>query len=213
MKLITKLGKFKKQKTSFNLTFRYIDDVISLNNPNFSDYIDVIYPKELEIKDTTDAPKWANYIDHLEFDKDGKLFTQLYDKRDDFDFPIVNFPYLSSNIPGSPAYDVFVSQLIRYAMFLFKIWRFSVQRIYSGFKVIETGIFLTETSDYFSEILWLSYIPCSQIWHLCVAYVEWSVHWLWHMTGFHLFCINCDGCHVWGRKCWLSPWPTFDLHV
>ena len=36
-----------------------------------------------------------------------------YDKCDDFDFLIVNFPYLSSHIPGSPAYGVFVSQLIR----------------------------------------------------------------------------------------------------
>ena len=77
-----------------------------MNNPKFNDYIDVIYPKELEIKDTTDAPKWPNYLDHLKFDEDGKLFTWLYDKRDDFDFPIVNFPYLSSNIPESPAYGV-----------------------------------------------------------------------------------------------------------
>ena len=38
-----------------------------------------------------------------------------YDKCDDFDFLIVNFPYLSSNIPESPAYGVFVSQLIRCA--------------------------------------------------------------------------------------------------
>ena len=38
-----------------------------------------------------------------------------YDKCDDFDFVIVNFPYLSSNISESPAYGVFVSQLIRYA--------------------------------------------------------------------------------------------------
>ena len=71
-KLITKLSKFQKQKkTSCNLTFRYIDDVLSLNNPKFNDYIDVIYPKELEIN-TTDAPKWANYLDHLEFDEDGR---------------------------------------------------------------------------------------------------------------------------------------------
>ena len=41
--------------------------------------------RNLEIKDTADAPKWANYLDlHLEFDEDGKLFTQLYDKPDDF---------------------------------------------------------------------------------------------------------------------------------
>ena len=39
----------------------------------------------------------------------------FYDKRDDFNFSIVNFPYLCSNIPSSPAYGVYVSQLIRYA--------------------------------------------------------------------------------------------------
>ena len=38
-----------------------------------------------------------------------------YDKRDDFSFPIVNFPFLSSNIPSSPAYGVYMSQMIRYA--------------------------------------------------------------------------------------------------
>ena len=41
--------------------------------------------------------------------------TRLHDKRDDFNFPIVNFPFLSSNIPSAPAYGVYVSQLIRYA--------------------------------------------------------------------------------------------------
>ena len=56
------------------------------------------------MEDTTDPPKWANYLDlRLEFDEDGKFFTRLYDKRDNFYFPIVNFPYLSINIPESPA--------------------------------------------------------------------------------------------------------------
>ena len=76
----------------------------------------LLHMMELEIKDTTDAPKWANNLDlHLEFDEDGKLFIRLYDQRDDFDFPIVNFPYLRSNIPESPAYGAFVSEVIRYA--------------------------------------------------------------------------------------------------
>ena len=53
----------------------------------------------------------ANYLDlRLEF---------TYDKRDEFDFPIVNFPHLNSNIPESSAYAVLVSQLIRYASGLF----------------------------------------------------------------------------------------------
>ena len=44
-----------------------------------------------------------------------KIHTSLYDKRDDFNFHITNFPFLISNIPSSPAYGVFISQLIRYA--------------------------------------------------------------------------------------------------
>ena len=44
-----------------------------------------------------------------------RLTTTLYDKRDDFDFAIVNFRLLCSNVPLSPAYGVYVSQLIRYA--------------------------------------------------------------------------------------------------
>ena len=32
-----------------------------------------------------------------------------------FDFKIINFPSMCSNIPASPAYGVYISQLIRYA--------------------------------------------------------------------------------------------------
>jgi hypothetical protein len=42
------------------------------------------------------------------------LTTSLYDKRDDFDFEIVDFLFLFSNIPLSPAYGVYISQMIRY---------------------------------------------------------------------------------------------------
>ena len=41
--------------------------------------------------------------------------TKIYDKRDDFNFDIVNFPFLCGNIPQSPSYGVYISQLIRYA--------------------------------------------------------------------------------------------------
>ena len=73
----------KKNILYINLTFRYIDDVLSLNNPKFNYYIGVIYPEELDIKDTAYALKWANYLDRVEFDEDGKLYTRLYDKPDD----------------------------------------------------------------------------------------------------------------------------------
>jgi hypothetical protein len=106
----------KKLTRSFNFTFRYIDDVLPLNNSRFGDFVDRIYPTELEIKDTTYTDRSASYLDlHLEIDSEGRLRTILYDKRDDFNFPIVNFPFICSNIPAAPAYGVYISQMIRYS--------------------------------------------------------------------------------------------------
>ena len=106
----------KKLASQFNFTYRYIDDVLSINNPDFENYLGQMYPAELEIKDTTESNTSASYLDLLlSIESDGQLRTSLYDKRDDFTFHITNSPFLSSNIPSSPAYGVFISQLIRYA--------------------------------------------------------------------------------------------------
>ena len=101
---------------SFNLCYRYIDDLIVFNNKKFLDYLKEIYPSQLTVEKPNKSDHLADYLD-LTFiiDSGGKLSTRLYDKRDDFDFHIVNFPYLSSNIPSGPSYGVYISQLIRYA--------------------------------------------------------------------------------------------------
>ena len=94
----------------------YIYDVLSIKNPDFENYLGQMYPPVLEIKDTTERNHYDSYLDLLlSISRDGQLRTSLYDKRDDFNFHITNFPFLSSNIPSSPAYDVLISQLIRYA--------------------------------------------------------------------------------------------------
>ena len=57
-----------------------------------------------------------SYLDlHLEIDSEDRLRTKLYDKIDHFNFPIVNFPFMCSNILAAPAHGVYVSQLIRYS--------------------------------------------------------------------------------------------------
>jgi hypothetical protein len=104
----------KKLARSFNFAFRYIDDVLSLNNSRFGDFVDRIYPIELEIKDTTHTDTSASYLDlHLEIDSEGRLRTKLYDNKDDFNFPIVNFPFICSNIPAAPTYGLYISHMIR----------------------------------------------------------------------------------------------------
>ena len=106
----------KKLALCFNFTFRYIDDVLSLNNSRFGDFVDRIYSIEIEIKDTSDTNRSASYLDlHLEIDSEGRLRTKPYNKKDDFNFPIVNFPFICSNIPAALAYGVYISQMIRYS--------------------------------------------------------------------------------------------------
>ena len=97
----------------------YADDTtIHFSSNSISDinFLPLIYPPELEAKETTDTASSASFLDlYLEFDDSGQLSTKIYDKRDDFNFKIVNFPNMCSNIPASPAYGVYISQLIRYA--------------------------------------------------------------------------------------------------
>ena len=105
--------KEKKLAQPFNFTFRYIDDAISLNNSRFGDFVDCIYVIDLETKDTIDTDRSASCLDlHLEIDSERRLRTKRYDKRDDFNFPIVNFPFICNNIPAAPVYGVYISQLI-----------------------------------------------------------------------------------------------------
>ena len=112
---LIKEGK-RKLTRKFNLSYCYIDDLISFNNIGFKEFISDIYPKELTISETTESTSAASYLDLLfTRDKSNNITTKLYDKCDAFGFHIVNFPFMSSNIPSAPAYGVYASQLIRYA--------------------------------------------------------------------------------------------------
>ena len=96
-----------RKRLASQFTYRYIEEVLSINNPDFENYFGQMYPLELEIKDTTESNTSASYLDLLlSIGRDGQLRTSLYDKRDDFNFHITNIPFLRSNIPSSPAYGV-----------------------------------------------------------------------------------------------------------
>ena len=86
-----------------------------LNNSEFSMYLEFVYPHELEIKETAKRISSSSYLDLYLYIDNGKRIIRLYDKWDDFSFPIDNFPFLSSNIPSEPAYGVYVLRLTHYA--------------------------------------------------------------------------------------------------
>ena len=117
--ILDKLIKKGKRKLArkFNLSYHHIDDLISFNNKRFKEFISDIYPKELTVSETTESASVASYLDLLFILDINNNITKLYDKRDAFGFHIVNFPFMSSNIPSAPAYGVYASQLIHYGVY------------------------------------------------------------------------------------------------
>ena len=81
----------------------------------FEGMVNQIYPSELQLNKANTSDTEAPFLDlHLSF-SNGFVSSKIYDKRDDFDFDIVNFPFLDGDVPRRPSYGVYISQLIRFA--------------------------------------------------------------------------------------------------
>ena len=75
--------------------------------------VNQIYPSELQLNNTSDTE--SPFLDlHLSI-SNGFVSSKIYDKRDDFDFDIVNIPFFNGDVPRRPSYGVYISQLIRFA--------------------------------------------------------------------------------------------------
>ena len=100
---------------AFNSTSRYLDDLLNIDNNFFDSMVNRIYPSELQLNKANVSDAEASFSDlHLSI-SDGFVKTKIYDKRDNFDFDIVNVPFLDGDVPRSASYGVYISQLIRFA--------------------------------------------------------------------------------------------------
>ena len=79
--------------TAFNNTSRYLDDLLNIDNIHFSSLVNKIYPNELQLNKANTSDKQANFLDLNLSIENGYVTTKIYDKRDDFNFNIVNFPF------------------------------------------------------------------------------------------------------------------------
>ena len=115
--VLDKLVKESKRKLArkFNLSYRYIDDLISFNNKRFKSSFPIFTPRNSQFLKPQNLLQLLLISILFIRDNSNNITTKLYDKRDMFGFHIVNFPFMSSNISSAPAYDVYASQLIRYA--------------------------------------------------------------------------------------------------
>ena len=79
----------------YNITFRYLDDILALINPEFSKFSDGIYPAKLPFSKSNISSDHSPFLDLDITIIQGKLNTKVYDKRHDFSFPILKFPILA----------------------------------------------------------------------------------------------------------------------
>ena len=98
-----------------NTTSRYLDDILNINNIYFDNMVRKIYPSELQPYKANASHTEASFWDLHLFISNDIVSTKIYDKRDDFDFEIVNFPFLDGDVPRFTSYGVDISQLIRFA--------------------------------------------------------------------------------------------------
>ena len=82
---------------------------IQIDNPYFEGMVNQIHPPELQLNKANTSDTEALFLDlHLSI-SNGFVSSKIYDKRDDFDFDIVNFPFLDGDVPRRPSYGVYIS--------------------------------------------------------------------------------------------------------
>ena len=85
---------------------------MNIDDTFLNSMVNHIYPSELQFHKANVSDTEASFLDlHLSI-SDGFVKTNLFDKRDDFDFDIVNFPFLDGDVPRSISYGVYISHFI-----------------------------------------------------------------------------------------------------
>ena len=93
---------------ALNSTSRYLDDLLNIDNIHFEHMVHRIYPTEFQRNKANASDTEAAFLDLNLLIHNDIVSTKVYDSRDDFNFHIVNFPFLDGDVPRRPSYGVFI---------------------------------------------------------------------------------------------------------
>ena len=98
-----------------------------------------IFPAELQLNKANSSDTEAAFLNlNLSIHND-IVSTKIYDKRDDFNFDIVNFPFLDGDVPQRPSYGVYISHFIRFARASSHVTDFNNRNIFLTAKLLKQG--------------------------------------------------------------------------
>ena len=120
-------------------SLRYLDDLLNIDNPCFEQMVGKIYPTELQLNKANSSDTEAQLLDLNMSISNGIVSSKIYDKRDDFNFEIVNFPFLDGDVPCSPSYGVYISQLILFARVCSNVDDFNNRNLFLTAKLSKQG--------------------------------------------------------------------------
>ena len=122
---------------ALNSTSIYLYDLLDIDNPNFEQMVGQIYPTELQLNKANSSNTEAPFLDLNLSIKNGIVSSKIFDKRDNFE--IVNFPFLDGDVPRSPSYGIYISQLIRFARVCSNVDDFNNRNLFLTAKLLKQG--------------------------------------------------------------------------
>ena len=178
----------------FKDTSRYLYDIFTIDNPEFEKHIPDMYPTELQLNKANTPDKETSFLDLNIKVIGNEIHISFYDKRDDFGFLIVNFPWSSGDVPRLPSYGVYISQLVRFARCYTSVSDFHSKNLQSTsiYYTIPFGFslfwhFLVITFQLFILHVWLRItdevsVPEMRIWSISFIYMKYDKKWCKHLS-------------------------------
>ena len=124
---------------AFNSTSRYSDDLLNIDNPYSEQMVGQIYPTELQLNKANSSVTEAPFLDLNLPITNGIVSSKIYNKRDDFNFEIVNFPFHDGDVPRSLSYGVYISQLVCFARVCSNVDDFNNRNLFLTTKLLKQG--------------------------------------------------------------------------
>ena len=135
---------------AFNSISRYLDDLLNIDNSYFEHVVDQIYPTELQLNKVIFSDMEAPFLD-LDLSITNDIVTsKIYDKLDDLNFEIENFPFLDEDVPRSPSYGVYISKL-RFVRVCSNVDDFNITNLFLTAKLLKQGYIYHKIRKAFSK--------------------------------------------------------------
>ena len=113
--------------------------LLNIDNPYIEQMVGQIYPTELRLNKANSYNAEAPSLDLNLSITSGIVSFKIYDKWDDFNFEIINFPFTDGDVPRSPSYGVYIPQLIRFARVCSNVDDFINRNLFLTAKLLKQG--------------------------------------------------------------------------